>query len=70
MARSQKIRHEDLGILEDSEYREVMRRGLNQRRADIARGRGRTGDAFVGLLLLGALIAVMAHYYGFLNITP
>jgi len=64
MVFAKRLKHEDLAHMDDSEYREVLRKDLARRRVAVAQGRNRSGEVMISVLLLLALVVVVAHYLG------
>lgn len=54
--------------MEDSDYREVVRKDLAKRRQAEARAGNRSGEALVSFLLLIAFAVVVAHSFGFVQL--
>ena len=67
MVFEKRLSKEDLAHMEDSEYREVVRKELAKRRATYGRG-SRSGEVMISVLLLLAFAVVVAHYFGIVQL--
>jgi hypothetical protein len=68
MVFEKRLKHEDFGHMEDAEYREVLRRDLAKRRVAYARGRNRSGEVMISILLLMAASLVLMHHFGIIQL--
>jgi len=68
MVFEKRLKQEEIGHLDDSEYRELLRQDLAKRRRVQARGRNRSGEVMISVLLLMAFAVVVMHYMGIIEI--
>lgn len=63
MVFEKRLKHDDIAHMDDSEYREVLRKELAKRRATNG-SRNRSGEVMISVLLLIAAAVVVGHYFG------
>jgi len=68
MVFEKRLKQEEIGHLDDSEYRELLRQDLAKRRRVQARGRNRSGEVMISVLLLMAFAVVVMHYMAIIEI--